>query len=278
MAINLDLIGRTFDDLVHDYTWRDVVIYALGVGAKADELDYLFEMEGPKVLPTFGVVPSFKALAVAAMKLGVDLMQVVHGEQKLVLHKPIPPNGKLTTTGAVTNIYDKGSGALAVVEAQTVDAGGERVFDNVFSIFVRGAGGFGGERGPAAIAADPPEGGPTFEVAEKTSEEQALLYRLNGDVNPLHAAPKIARMVGFDRPILHGLCTYGYAGRAILKQACSGDPTRFKSFAARFSGVVYPGDTLITRGWRVAPNKYVIRVETDKGTTVLKNSVAEIGA
>ncbi|RMH41474.1 MAG: 3-alpha,7-alpha,12-alpha-trihydroxy-5-beta-cholest-24-enoyl-CoA hydratase [Deltaproteobacteria bacterium] len=278
MAINLDLVGVQSDPMTFTYGWKDTILYALGVGAKAaDELDFLFEMNGPKVLPTFAVVPSFTALVSVTSKLGANPTQVLHGEQKVILHRPIPPAGEMTTVATVTGIYDKGKGALAVVEANTSDRAGDPLFTNVFSIFVRGEGGFGGDRGPEALKADPPEGAePDFEVTEVTSPEQALLYRLSGDYNPLHASPQVAKMAGFDRPILHGLCTYGFAGRAILKRACGGDPARFRSFAARFSGVVMPGDTLTTRGWRVEPGRYVIQTTTQDGRVVISNSVAEV--
>jgi acyl dehydratase len=253
------------------------VLYALGVGARADELDFLFEMNGPKVLPTFAVVPSFTALVSVTSKLGANPMMVLHGEQTIILDRPIPPRGKMTTVATVTGIYDKGKGALAVVEARTTDQKNEPLFTNVFSIFVRGAGGFGGERGPEALKADPPEGkAPDFELTEATTPEQALLYRLSGDYNPLHASPQMAKVAGFDRPILHGLCTYGHAGRAVLKRACGGDPARLKKFAARFSGVVMPGDTLTTRGWQIAPGAFAITTSTQDGKVVISNSLAEV--
>jgi acyl dehydratase len=278
MAIKMDLVGKKSVPLKHKYTWRDTVLYALGVGAKADELDFLFEMSGPKVLPTFAVVPSFSALISVSGELGANPMMILHGEQKVILHKPIPAQGELSTTAEVKGIYDKGKGALVLVEAKTVDEKGEAVFDNVFSTFVRGEGGFGGDRGPEALKADPPEGAaPDFTLVEKTAPEQALLYRLSGDLNPLHASPQFARMAGFDRPILHGLCTYGHAGRAVLKNACGGEPKRFKSFAARFSGVVFPGDTLTTEGWHVSPHQWVIRTKTQDDRVVLSNAIAEVG-
>jgi acyl dehydratase len=149
------------------------------------------------------------------------------------------------------------------------------VFDNVFSIFVRGEGGFGGERGPEAVKADAPNRAPDFEVTEATTREQALLYRLSGDLNPLHADPNMAKFGGFDRPILHGLCTFGHAGRAILKGACGGDPSKLKSFGARFAGVVFPGDTLTTRGWREGEH-YIVTTATQEGKVVLSNAIAEI--
>ena len=279
MAINLDLVGKTSDPMKFKYTWKDTVLYALGVGAKADELDFLFEMAGPKVLPTFAVVPSFTALVSITGQLGVNPMMILHGEQKVIQHRPIPSSGEITTVATVKGIYDKTKGALAIVEASTVDEKNEPLFDNVFSIFARGEGGFGGDRGPEALKAEPPEGkAPDFEFSESTNAEQALLYRLSGDFNPLHASPQMAKMGGFDKPILHGLCTYGHVGRAVLKNLCDGDPAKFKSFAARFAGVVFPGDTLTTKGWQLEPGKFVIQVTQQDGKTVISNSIAEVAS
>ena len=279
MAINLGLVGKKSDAMPFTYNWKDTVLYALGVGGKIDELEFLYEGRGPKVLPTFAVVPSFAAMISVAGDLGANPMMILHGEQKVILHRAIAPNATLKTTSEVKGIYDKGKGALVVVEARTVDDKGEAVFDNVFSIFVRGEGGFGGERGPEAAKADPPQdkmSAPDFEVVEKTTREQALLYRLSGDVNPLHADPNMAKFGGFDRPILHGLCTFGHAGRAVLRGACGGDPAKLKSFAARFSGVVFPGDTLTTRGWKMDGHQYIVTTSTQEGKVVLSNATAEI--
>jgi len=278
MPIDLSLIGANIAEVSHTYTWRDVVIYALGVGAKARELDLLYEgAGGPRVLPTFAAVASFGILARTAARLGVNLLRVVHGEQSVHVQRPIPPNATLATTGKVTGIYDKGSGALVVIEGTTCDRG-EPVFDTVFSIFVRGAGGFGGERGPKPIASAPAGEPPAFEWVEQTSTEQHLLYRLNGDTNPIHASPELARVAGFERPILHGLCTYGHAARAIVQSLCGGDPARLRSFSSRFTGIVFPGDTLTTRGWQVAPDRYAVSVVTQRGATVIDNSVAIVDA
>ncbi|HET6610736.1 MAG TPA: MaoC/PaaZ C-terminal domain-containing protein [Kofleriaceae bacterium] len=277
MSLNMSLVGQKTDPLTFAYQWKDAVLYALGVGAKIDELAFLNDADGPKVLPTFAVVPSFDALIAVTSKLGANPLMVVHGEQTVNLLRPIAPAGKLVTTAEVTGIYDKGKGALCVVKAETRDGDGEAVFENVFSIFVRGAGGFGGERGPETPKNDPPEGAePAFSVTETTAAEQAALYRLSGDLNPLHINPQFAKMAGFDRPILHGLCTYGFAGRAVLKTLCGGDPSRFKSFSARFSGVVFPGDSLTTRGWDLGGGRFAIQTTTGDGRTVLSNSVAEV--
>jgi len=278
MGIDLGLAGKTTDPIEFSYTWKDCVIYALGVGAKLpEELDYLFEMNGPKVLPTFAVVPSFQSLLDIVRRLGAPPTAILHGEQKVIPRRPIPPSGTFRTTSTVTGIYDKGKNAVVIVEAATTDQKGEPVFDNVFSLFVRGAGGFGGDRGPEALSADPPVGQePAFQVTERTTSEQAALYRLSGDLNPLHISPGVAKVGGFDRPILHGLCTYGHAGRAILGRACGGDPTRFKSFSARFSGVVFPGDELTTTAWSVGPGVYLVTVTTQDGRVVVKNAIAEV--
>jgi acyl dehydratase len=275
MALKLDVVGTKSPPQKHAYTWKDTVLYALGVGAKPDEIDFLFEASGPKVLPTFAVVPSFGAMRSVSAQVGADPVMVVHGEQSIELHRPIPPSGNLTTIAEVTGIYDKGKGAVIAVIARTTDDKGEPVFDSTFSVFVRGAGGFGGNRGPEALKADPPDDkAPDFTWTEKTAPEQAFLYRLSGDLNPLHVSPQFARSAGFDRPILHGLCTYGYAGRAFLHKACAGDPRRMKSFAVRFAGIVFPGDTLTTEGWQIEPGRWVLRTRTQDGRTVLANSVA----
>ncbi len=277
MSLNLDLVGQASVPTTYTYSWRDTVLYALGVGAKVpDELDVLFEMQGPKVLPTFAVVPSFTAMLQVCSKLGANMAMVVHGEQTIRLHRPIAPSGTLSTVAVVTGIYDKGKGAVAVVEAKTVDEKQQPVFDNVFSIFVRGAGGFGGERGPETVVIEPPDRTPDFAITERTSPEQAALYRLSGDLNPLHISPQMAKAVGFDRPILHGLCTYGFAGRAVVSAVCGGDTSKLRSFSARFSAPVMPGDELTTAGWLHSDGSYLIRVTTGDGKTVLSNARAEL--
>jgi acyl dehydratase len=278
MAIKLDIVGKKSDPIPFSYGWRETVLYALGVGAKVDELDFLYEGRGPKVLPTFAVVPSFASLIAVAGELGANPMMILHGEQKVVLHRPIPAQAKLQTISEVKAIYDKGKGAVVMVEAKTVDDKNAPVFDNTFSIYVRGEGGFGGERGPEAQKVEPPARAPDFEVVETTTREQALLYRLSGDINPLHADPAMAKFGGFDRPILHGLCTYGHAGRAVLKGACGGDVGKFKSFFARFAGVVFPGDTLTTRGWNMGDGKWTVTVTQQEGKQVLSNAIAEVGS
>lgn len=271
------ILGRQSSPLPFSYAWKDCVLYALGVGAKADELDYLYEGRGPRVLPTFAVVPSFHSLIQVIGELGLNPAQVLHGEQRIVLHDAIPPEATLATVAQATAVYDKGKAGLIVVEAHTQDEDGRPLFDNVFSIFVRGEGGFGGERGPEAEMPAPPEGArPDFEVTEQTSREQALLYRLSGDINPLHADPGLASLAGFAHPILHGLCTFGFAGRALVRKLCGGDGTRLHTMSARFAGTVFPGDTLTTAMWRMDQHRYLFMTTKQDGRPVLTHAVAEL--
>jgi acyl dehydratase len=277
MSINQDLVGASLPPIEHSYTWRDAVIYALGVGARIGELDTLYEGRGPRVLPTFAVVPSFRSLLDVCARLGCNPLSILHGEQTVRLERPIPPSGTLTTRAEVTGIFDKGKGALVVVVARTSDERGDPLFENEFSLFVRGAGGFGGPRGPEARKVEAPAREPDFREVQATTPEQAALYRLSGDLNPLHIAPEAAAMAGFDRPILHGLCTYGYAGRALVRHACGGDTGRLRSLAARFSGVVFPGDELTTSGWRDGGG-WIVQVTRQDGSVVLSHGVAEVRA
>ena len=173
----------------------------------------------------------------------------------------------------IANIYDKGKGALIVTKITGNSDKGEQIYEEVRGHFYLGAGGFGGDRGPKAEPLDPPEGvAPDFRLSYRTNETQAALYRLNGDLNPLHIDDNFARSGGQEKAILHGLCTYGFATRAIVHGLCDGDVTRFKDFKARFSSVAYPGETLTTEGWK-ENGRYIIQVRTDKAV-VLSNAYA----
>ena len=261
MPLRPETVGETTDPLVHSYHWKDVVLYALGVGATRDELDYLYEKRGPRVLPTYAVIPAFAAMDELFDKTGGDLLGVVHGGQAIRLHRPFGPEEKLFTTGRVAGIYDMKRMAQAIFTTETKDAAGGLVCETEWVILFRNDGGFGGDRPPPTERNRKPDRAPDFEVSEKTSNEQALLYRLNGDLNPLHADPAIGEKAGFGQPILHGLCTYGYAGRAVLQSVCDGDPARFKELKGQFRKPVWPGETLITRGWE-EDGKIIVRVCT----------------
>lgn len=278
MALNPDSVGTTTSELVHTYAWKDVVLYALGVGARRDaELDFLYEGRGPKVLPTYAVVPTFAVPGALFDAVGGNLLGVVHGAQKIRLHKPFEPNGTLTTVGKVAGIYDLKRMAQAVFTSETRDAQGELVCETEYLILYRMDGGFGGEPPPKSEKVSPPEREPDFVVEEPTSTEQALLYRLNGDLNPLHADPEFGKAAGFDQPILHGLCTYGYVGRAVMQQVCEGDPARFTAFSGQFRKPVWPGETIVTEGWKEG-SRVIVRASTKErpGEYVFSNAYAEV--
>ncbi|OFW59868.1 MAG: hypothetical protein A2W01_12110 [Candidatus Solincola sediminis] len=264
MSIDLSVVGKEMAPLEYVYQPRDVMLYALGIGAgwQPEELKFVYE-NGLQVLPMFGVIPPFPALIGLVGVEGVDinLVMLVHGEQYLEVRKPIPTQGKLVSKPKISHVYDKTKGAIIEIDVDTVDESGELVFFNCFSSFIRGEGGFGGERGPEP-GNEPPDREPDKVVEQATLPIQAMIYRLSGDYNPLHVDPAIANMAGFDRPILHGLCTFGFAGRAVLGAFCDNDPGKFKAIKVRFSRPVFPGDTIVTEMWKVADDQVIVRAFT----------------
>lgn len=285
MAIDTSVIGKELPPQTFEYTERDVMLYALGVGCGTDELDFVYE-KNLKVLPTFAVIPAFPVMMGVGRVVEINPAMVLHGEQAIELRPggrpsgraPIPTKGKLTTGGKISAIYDKGSGAVIVVDSETKDESGAVLFASTSSLFVRGAGGFGGDRGPSASSKNiPPERRPAHTIEYKTSRDQAALYRLSGDRNPLHIDPEFAKLAGFDRPILHGLCTFGHVGRAILHACCGGDPARFKSFEVRFSGVVYPGETIVTDIWKESASRVLVQARAaERREVVIANAAATV--
>ncbi|MEK6697148.1 MAG: MaoC/PaaZ C-terminal domain-containing protein [Candidatus Deferrimicrobiota bacterium] len=266
--MRLERVGETIGPVVHEYRTRDVALYHLGIGAGADDLDLVYEgvRGGLKVCPTFAVIPSFPAIIAALSRFEVPPGSILHGEEAIFLEKPIPPRGKLSTTARVPAVYDKGKAALLIVETESADEAGEPLFRTRASVFCRGLGGFGGDPGPRVDARPVPAGrAPDFEVAGPTAESQAALYRLSGDLNPLHIDPAVASAAGFPRPILHGLCTFGFAGRAVVRGACGNDVGRLREFGCRFSAPVFPGETVTTRGWRMGGGLYLLQVSTGRG-------------
>ncbi len=278
MPVDLSAVGKRLPSSTFTYTERDVMLYALGIGAGTNELQFTYERD-LKVLPTFGVIPAFPALFAMGSAMSVNPMMVLHGEQRIELHGPIPPSGTLTTTPTIRAIYDKGKGALVVVDAETVDASGRQLFKNTFGAFARGEGGFGGDRGPSGPKNVPPERRPEAVVEMATLPQQALLYRLSGDMNPLHADPDFAKMAGYDRPILHGLCTFGHVGRAVLQSFCGNDPARLKALEMRFTGVVFPGETIVTEMWKISPTELIVQARTkERGEITISAAAATITA
>jgi 3-hydroxyacyl-CoA dehydrogenase/3a,7a,12a-trihydroxy-5b-cholest-24-enoyl-CoA hydratase len=266
MPIDVDkAVGAELPPMEYACNPEKIILYALGVGAKpeGDELAFVYE-NGLKALPTFGVIPPFPALMSLMSVPGMDINPVMalHGEHTLEVRKhPIPTEGILVSKPKVSAIYDKGKGALIDLDVETFDQDGNVVFLNRFGAFIRGEGGFGGEKGPPP-GNEPPERPPDATVEMTTLPQHGALYRLSGDHNPLHIDPQIAAMVGYDRPILHGLCTFGHVGRAVLRAYCGNDPERFKSIKVRFARPVWPGDTIVTEMWKLTKDRINLRVRT----------------
>jgi acyl dehydratase len=233
----------------------NVILYHLGVGAGAPqtdpgELEYTYE-KNLKVLPSFSTVANLGDFANLMNVPGLEfnLALLLHGEQEIELHQPLPPEAKLKSETRIAEIYDKGKAALLILEVSTTDAAGDPLFTNRISLFLRGEGGFGGPKGPKAQYAAP-DREPDGTVESKTLPQQALLYRLNGDKNPLHCDPDFAKLGGFELPIIHGLCSYGIVCKAVVDSALGGDVTQVARYSARFAGVGFPGETFVTRYWR----------------------------
>ncbi|MER5954823.1 MaoC/PaaZ C-terminal domain-containing protein [Streptomyces sp. NPDC001893] len=240
-----------------EITWdhKDIQLYHLGLGAGTpatdpDELRYTLESR-LHVLPSFATVAGAGMSVVGGLSapgIDVNLAHVLHGGQSVELHRPIPVKGSATSTSRVAAVYDKGKAAILVLRTEVADADGP-LWTSDAQIFVRGEGGFGGDRGPTTRL-EAPTGEPDRTVDRPVREDQALLYRLSGDWNPLHADPEFAKLAGFDRPILHGLCSYGMTLKAVVDTLLDGDVSRVRSYATRFTGVVFPGETLRIRMWR----------------------------
>jgi acyl dehydratase len=285
VGLNLDAVGVTSEPSERSWSHKDALLYALGVGAGAldptgFELEFTTENSDgvtQRVLPTFTTIIGQGR---GALSLGdFDPAMLVHGEQSIRLHGELPAAGTVSTTTRVAGMYDKGAAGLVVLESESRHAGsGEPAFTSRSALFIRGVGGFGGPRNPegdeeSALAAEPlPTREPDEIVSYTTRRDQALLYRLSGDRNPLHSDPTFAKRAGFDQPILHGLCTYGFTGRALLHAVCGSDPGRFGAMRARFSKPTMPGDTLTVSLWEIgdsAPGAYRFRTETQRGETVI---------
>lgn len=275
VPLSQDVVGLEIDPTPSEWTQKDTILYALGVGAKPEgELEFVYEGKGPKVLPTYAVIPCFPAMGAAIGKVEINPAMILHGEQAITLHREIPPNAKANTAGKITACWDKGKAAVVEVEVTTSDKDGP-IFTNRFGIFVRGAGGFGGERGPDTKGINlPPDREPDHVWEDTTRPEQAAIYRLSGDYNPLHIDPEFAKMVGFEAPFIHGLCTFGFVGRGILHTVCTDDAANFLGLEGRFSDQVYPGDTIITKLWVTGEGEAIVQAESQKGNVVLKQAKA----
>jgi acyl dehydratase len=282
MPIEVDkVVGTELPGQVSEWNVDDVILYHLGLGAGVpatdeNELEYCYEGK-LKVLPSFGVLPVFSTLGgmIGVEGMSFNPMMLLHGEQEITIHKPLPTRAKVENSARITDVFDKGKGAAVVVQAETKDEQGELLCTNRFLAFIRGEGGFGGEPGPAP-GNDAPDRVPDVVTESITLPQQALLYRLSGDKNPLHVDPNMAAMGGFDTPILHGLCSFGIVCKAAVDKALGGDVTKVGAYAARFAGVVFPGETIVTSMWREGDKILLNATTKERGTPVITNAAVTV--
>jgi acyl dehydratase len=282
MPIDLDkAVGAELQGTTFGWADDDIILYHLGIGAGVPpthpaELRLVYEAD-LQVLPTYATIPQFPIMMTVGMAPGFEInpAMILHGEHEIVIHDVIPTTGTVTQTGRITDVLDKGKGALVIVEIVSIlEKTGRPLFTNRASIFIRGEGGFGGDGGPPATDLTP-DRSPDHVAESPTLPQQALLYRMaSGDKNPLHADPGFAAFAGFDRPILHGLCTYGIVGKSAVDHAIPAGPDAVESFRARFSGVVFPGETLVTSIWDEDDHLILsASVKERDGADVLTNGV-----
>lgn len=255
-----NLLNFPIPEIRQRLRWQDSALYALSLGCgqdPMDEADLRFVTEGAamRALPTMAVVLGYPGFWLRDPATGVDAVRLVHGEQSVEIHAPLPTEGEVIGRSRVTGLVDRGEGKGALLYSERVifdAATGAKLATLEQTTFLRGDGGFGGPSGPVKKPAPEPEGAPDLVLDLPTRPEMALLYRLNGDHNPLHSSPAVAAKAGFPRPILHGLATFGLVGRALLRAVCDGDPARFGRMDCRFSAPVFPGETIRTEIWRTA--------------------------
>lgn len=285
MPIDLDVaLGAELPEQTFSWTAYEVALYNLSVGAAADPMDltglgYVHDSD-PKVLPTFGTVAAgfrdTEAPKVSLPGIEIDLAKVVHGNQSVTTHGPIPAAGTATTRTTIVEVQDKGSAAVIVQEGVTIGDDGRKLWTTRSSIFARDEGGFGGERGSSARV-DYPDREPDHVLTVPTWPNQALFYRLCGDRNPLHSDPEFAANAGFPRPILHGRCTYGAVARVIVDELLDGDVTALTGFSAGFAGVVFPGETLRVEVWREDGRLLATAAVADReNAAALRNVICEL--
>jgi acyl dehydratase len=287
MAIDYERLKTwPFPEIEHDYRAKDTILYALGLGFGADPMDrdqlrFVYE-EGLQALPTMATVLAYPGQFAKNPESGIDWKRVVHGEQSFVIHKPLPAAGTVVGRTVIEEIVDKGAGkgALLYSRRDVRDKETGALLASLRSTsFLRGDGGFGGPSGPTRPAHTLPERAPDIICDIATLSQAALIYRLSGDYNPLHADPEIARAAGFPRPILHGLCTFGLAGHALLRTLCAYDPARLIRMEARFSSPVFPGETVRTEIWREGQGRAGFRCRAvARDVVVINNGLAEFGA
>ncbi|MTH96195.1 MaoC/PaaZ C-terminal domain-containing protein [Roseibium sp. RKSG952] len=287
MTIDPDkLLAWPFEEVEQTYTVKDAILYALGTGFGHDPVDqgqlpFVFEEAGFKAVPTMAVVLAGPGFWFRNPETGIDWHKILHGEQAIRLHKPLPPSATVTARTRITDILDKGAekGALIYSERDLIDkTTGNKLATLSSTTFARGNGGFGGNPGPQPKPHTLPDRMPDAVCDLPTLPQSALLYRLSGDPNPLHADPAVATDAGFTAPILHGLCTLGIAGHAVLRSFCKYDTSLFKSLKLRFSSPVYPGETIRTEMWLDGDEVSFRSRALERGVVVLDNGRVEVGA
>ena len=274
-------LGAKLGEGSYSWTKDQVILYHLGVGAgdpatEPGELEYTYE-KNLKVLPSFGVIPVFGAMGGLGTTPGLsfNFAMLLHGEQDIEIHQPIPPEAAVTSAGEIVGIYDKGKAALVVLEVKTRDEAGNPLFTNRFSLFLRGEGGFGGESGPKA-GNQPPEREPDGVIERRLLPQQALIYRLSGDKNPLHADPDFAKIGGFDRRIIHGLCSFGVVCKAVVDDVLGGDVTKVARYQARFAGVGFPGETYLTSYWKEGDKILIQTKSKERDAPIITNAAIRV--
>jgi len=278
MALNLKSIGEKAGPFTKKYAHKDAILYALGVGAGFSDLQYCYEKD-LKVLPSFSIAAIFDILSEFAIKAEVNLTGILHGEQDLIFHNPVPPEGTITTNGQITNIYDKGKdkGALVIGESETYHSNGQKLYTSICSLFCRLDGGFDGKKSPKTNFTFP-QREPDFIIHDTPLLDQPLIYRLSGDIFPLHADPKFAKASGFEKPIMHGLCTHGFACRALISQLIPNEPEKARRMACRFSSTLYPGVPIKTLIWKTGKGKALWKVVTvETKDVIINNGIFEYG-
>ena len=276
MALNMDAIGKKIGPISREYTWKDVILYALAVGAGSSELEYCYE-KNLKVIPTFSLATTFDFFWHIAKESNINVAGILHGEQELIFHAAIPSEGTLITEGAITHYYDKGKdkGALVIAECDIFHSNGAKLFTSICNIFARFDGGFGNGEAPKNVVIFP-ESEPDFVVDARPSFDQNLLYRLTGDFFKLHVDPEFAKNAGFEKPIMHGACVMGYGCRALIQKLVPGKPEHVRRLACRFSRPLYPGVPIKTLIWKTETEKALWRVvNAESGETVLDNGIIE---
>ncbi len=278
MALDPSAIGKKIGPYTKDYTWKDAVLYALGVGAGFSDLDYCYEKD-LKVIPSFAITTIYDLMPELATASNVNLAGILHGEHEIIFHNPVPPEGTLSTAGAVTHYYDKGKdkGALIIAEFETHHSSGTKLFTSIATVFARLDGGFGGQDAPKKQI-DFPKTDPDFVVEATPAFDQPLIFRLSGDTFQLHVDSEFAKVAGFERPIMHGLCTHGYACRALIEKLIPGEPQKVRRLDCRFKRPLYPGQPIKTAIWKVDAGRALWRViSAESGEVVIDNGIFEYG-